>query len=135
MIFLCSSFRISFSPPFSFSRIIFSQSVSNQGAWNSLLIVFLGICLSHNFSIEEFWGGIRPQWRNVAIWCPLLIFLPPPTNFLLSPNKQKKVATFFSVFLIGFLPLLGAFCTPKYIFFASTERYVGRDMVHFAITY
>ena len=49
-------------------------------------------------------------------------FFAAPTNFLLSPKKKKKkkVATFFSVFPIGFLPP-GAFCTPKY-FFASTER-------------
>ena len=34
-------------------------------------------------------------------------FFAAPTNFLLSPKKKKKkekVATFFSVFLIGFLP-------------------------------
>ena len=49
------------------------------------------------------------QWRNVTIWCPPAHFLPPPQIFYCLQKKEKKkkkekVATFFSVFLIGFLP-------------------------------
>ena len=35
---------------------------------------------------------------------PLLIFCRPHKFFTVSKKKKKKVATFFSVFLIGFLP-------------------------------
>ena len=45
------------------------------------------------------------QWRNATIWCPPAHFLPPPQIFYcLQKKKEKKGATFFSVFLIGFLP-------------------------------
>ena len=62
-------------------------------------------------------GGIRyqvpditlvgGQWRNVTFWCPLLLFCRPPQIFYCLQKKKKKgrhFFSFFSVFLIGFLP-------------------------------
>ena len=64
MIFLRSSFRIYFSPPFIFFTNNFSQSESNQGVWNSLLMVFLGICLSHNLST-----AVRKRGQDLCGLC------------------------------------------------------------------
>ena len=60
------------------------------------------------------------QWRNVAIWCPLLIFCRPHKFFTVSKTKTKKKQKKGRHFFFGFSYRLLAPCSFLYpqIFFS-----------------
>ena len=81
-------------------RIIFDCKRSGD-AWPGLWI--------HNNnqidSIQDLYYDVikklctKHQWRNVTIWCPLLIFCRPHKFFAVSKKKKKGRHFFFRFFL------------------------------------
>ena len=72
-------------------------------------------CLLDRLSVTHISQHITSSGVTLPFGAPLLIFFAAPTKILVSKKQQKKVATFFSVFLKGFLHPWG-FSYPKYFF-------------------